>query len=86
MPPQATSVVVDDFRIVGVSTHEAETKPPSDVDSDAVRTRSVPSERFESIPRRHSQEFERLGRIQLGELALGNPLEISETPHPITEG
>jgi len=43
---------------------------------------SIALERFEPVARRRAQEVQRFGRMQLGELSLGDPKAGRKTPAP----
>ena len=80
------SVVIDDLNVVSVCVDEAETKPPSVVDPDAVRAFTVASQRLKTVAGRCPQEAQCCSCIQLSKLTLGNSLEVGETPHSIAVG
>ena len=69
-------MIIDNFDIVGVTVNEAKAKTPLFVDSDAVRASAVITECFETITGRHTQKVKRRGSVQLGKLALSNPLHV----------
>ena len=79
-------MVIDDRRIVGVTAFVAEAKPPLVVDANAVKTGTVALERFEPLAGWHAEEVQRGGGVELGQLALGDPLNRREAPHPVPGG
>ena len=79
-------MIVNDLRIVGVAAFVAGAKPPLVVDTNAVKTGTVALERFEPVAGRHAEEVQRGGGVELGQLALGDPLNRREAPHPVPGG
>ena len=78
-------MIVNDLGIASVAALVAEAKPPLVVDTNAVKTGTVALERFEPVARRHAKEVQR-GGGELGQLALGGPLNRREAPHPVPGG
>ena len=74
-------MIIDNFDIVGVTVNEAKAKTPLFIDSDAVRASAITTERFKTITGRYAQEVKRRGSVQLGKLALSDPLHVYETTY-----
>ena len=63
-----TSVVIDDFHVYRTLLGPTKTHSKLIVDSDTVLTLAIPSQRFEAISRRGSQEVEGMCRIEHDQL------------------
>src|SRR4051812_37179236 len=75
------SMIVDDFSVFGVGSIPAETEPELIVDAYAVLPGAVALQRFQPIAGRNAQEIKRGRRVELHQLAPGDGLDRSKTPH-----
>ena len=63
-----TSVVIDDFHVVGVGFLPPEANPPLIVDSNAVLPCAIAPQGLQAIARWHSQISQPIGDLELAEL------------------
>jgi len=69
-------MIIDDLHLERVAVPPDEAEPPLIVDSDAVLTRAVAAERFQSVPRRVTKVNERTGVVKLHELAVADSQDL----------
>ena len=67
----------------GVGPDEAH--PPLIVDANAVLPFAIALQGFQSVRGRNSQVIEPRGRVEYGQLALGDDLDVDEAPDALTE-
>jgi hypothetical protein len=66
-------VVVDDLDLIRITIPPYETHPILTVDPDRVLTGPIASRRLQSIARRHFEVVQRLGLVDVQQLAAGDP-------------
>jgi hypothetical protein len=71
----ATSVVIDNLNLVGISCSPAKTDPPLIIDANTVLAGAIASELLKAIARRNSEVLQRLGRIYCHQLAQHRALQ-----------
>ncbi len=76
-------MIVDDFDILG-AVGPTKTKPELVVDTNAVLTIAIASERFETIARRASQVVQPMSSIEHRQLSAGYSLEVREPSNSVT--
>ena len=84
MSPSVTSVVIDNFDVVGISVLKAKADAPLVVDPDAIRTTSIALQSFKLISRRRIQGIERTSSVELQQSAPSGSFEINESPNKIS--
>ena len=76
-------MIVSNLDLFGATFDPTKTQAPLVVDPDAVLSRTISFERFESVGRRYSQVIEPCCRFQLPQSATGSGLDIGENPNPL---
>jgi hypothetical protein len=71
-------MVVDDLDMACVAIDPDETQAPLTVESNAVLIRSVSTQSFQAVTRRHAQKLQRRGCMQLLQLANGDGCDVGE--------
>jgi hypothetical protein len=73
------SMVIDNFHVHGALRRPHKTNAKLIVDPYAVLAGAIPSQRFETVSRRHSQIIEGIGPFQLLELATRDRLDVPKS-------
>jgi len=69
-------VIVDDLDVEGIPGLPSKADPVPIVDTDAVLTLSISTQRFEMIARRDSQILQRRCSVEDPQLPQGDPLQV----------
>ena len=76
-------MIISILDLFGATFGPTKTQAPLVVDPDAVLSRTISFERFESVARRYSQVIELCCRFQLPQSATGSGFNIGEAPNPL---
>ena len=70
-------MIVNDLDLVRVTISPPKADPPLIVDANTVLTGAIAFQRLETVPRRHSEIVQRLGRVNGDQSAQHRPQELS---------
>jgi hypothetical protein len=76
-------VVIHDFDIFGASVRPTETHPELIIDTDAMLSRAVAFQGFQSISWRHPQIVQSARDLQLPQLTSRYGRDVREPPNPL---